>query len=235
MSPLVGFLLGFASATALAGGLFAWYRGRVDRRRTARERTHEEELEALRRQARERIERLERELRELERTGHVDFGKALLPALDSVAGAVDRAREVDELEEEFEQGLQMALRRLHSVLENHDIEAIEPDEGSNFDPDRHRALRAVDDAEVEPGRVVLCHRRGYRFEQRVLRPAEVEVSVAEEEQSEGPAGESPDGDRADVEETSEASEPAPEAAPAESSTEEPSPADEPSAGGSEES
>ena len=50
--------------------------------------------------------------------------------------------------------------------------------GQPFDPARHEALMQVPTAEAAPGTVVLEHARGWRLNDRLLRPAMVGVSVA---------------------------------------------------------
>ena len=75
------------------------------------------------------------------------------------------------------QGVIVAYRDLHSTLKGIDVEAYHPF-GEKFDPNLHEALQAVpaEGAGVGTGIVVEVMQRGYRSDERVIRPARVVVS-----------------------------------------------------------
>lgn len=139
-----------------------------------REAELEERIRDLQERQTAQVERLKRERRRIEETGHLDFAEDLLDVLDDFDNAL---REFDELDDNHREGLEMTRRKLIRTLEAHDIERIEPESAESFDPEVHEALRAVDPEEADPDTVVQCHRPGYRYGDRILRPAAVDVAV----------------------------------------------------------
>ena len=71
-------------------------------------------------------------------------------------------------------GMLLVQKQLNDLLEENGLQAIEA-EGQNFDPNMHEAL-AHEPSESEEGTVIRQARRGYRFKDRLLRPARVVVS-----------------------------------------------------------
>jgi molecular chaperone GrpE len=121
------------------------------RRRTARER------EDWRRQAQEAL------LREI------------LPALDNFdrALAVPPATGADPA---FRTGVELIHRDFLSALERLGVRPFTA-VGQAFDPTRHEAVGRVERADLEDQTVVAEPLRGYLFQERVLRPAQVVVAV----------------------------------------------------------
>jgi hypothetical protein len=76
-------------------------------------------------------------------------------------------------------GLEFVRERLIDVLAAEGIRPI-PAEGQLFDPEVHLALEVSEAGpETPPGTISAVIRRGYRYEQGVLRPAEVVVARAD--------------------------------------------------------
>jgi len=75
---------------------------------------------------------------------------------------------------QFQSTLNGLLTEHRTILRRHGVEAVEEADGI-FDPGLHRAAEVVEDGR-EDGTVLRVLRRGYRFEGRVLQPAEVAVS-----------------------------------------------------------
>jgi len=132
-----------------------------------------EQIRDLRERQTAQVERLERERDRIEHTGHLDLAGDLLDALDDF----DNVLGEEDIDEDLREGLELIRRKLVRTLESHGIDRLEPSERDQFDPEHHEALRAVDPDDAEPGTVVACHRAGYRFEERTLRPAAVDVAV----------------------------------------------------------
>ena len=145
------------------------------------EERHREELDELRRKQARQLDRLRREREEADKTGHLGFVDELLPALDALDQALSHAEEDSEADEGLLEGVAMTRRQVRTTLERFDIETIDPERTERFDPQFHEAMRAVESDEVESGGVLRCHRKGYRFEQRVLRAAAVDVAAAQKE------------------------------------------------------
>ena len=71
-------------------------------------------------------------------------------------------------------GMVLVQKQLNDLLEENGLQAIEA-EGKKFDPNLHEAI-AHEPSEIPEGTVIRQARRGYRFKDRLLRPARVVVS-----------------------------------------------------------
>src|SRR5881296_896773 len=71
-------------------------------------------------------------------------------------------------------GMILVQKQLNDLLEENGLQAIEA-EGKKFDPNLHEAI-AHEPSESAEGMVIRQARRGYRFKDRLLRPARVIVS-----------------------------------------------------------
>ena len=108
--------------------------------------------------------------------GQFDFLASLLPVLDNLLRAID-AGEQDPSVEHLREGVKGTARSFEQALVSVGVEPIQA-VGSDFDPELHEA---IDMTEVEPGRegkVTAEYLRGYKFGDRLLRPARVQVGKA---------------------------------------------------------
>ena len=71
-------------------------------------------------------------------------------------------------------GMVLVQKQLNDLLEENGLQAIEA-EGKKFDPNLHEAI-AHEPSETPEETVIRQARRGYRFKDRLLRPARVVVS-----------------------------------------------------------
>ena len=71
-------------------------------------------------------------------------------------------------------GMVLVQKQLNDLLEENGLQTIEA-EGKKFDPNMHEAI-AHEPGDVPEGTVIRQARRGYRFKDRLLRPARVVVS-----------------------------------------------------------
>src|SRR5213595_455106 len=71
-------------------------------------------------------------------------------------------------------GMTLVLKQLNDLLSENGLQAIEA-EGKKFDPNLHEAI-AHEPSEFPEETVIRQTRRGYRFKDRLLRPARVIVS-----------------------------------------------------------
>ena len=106
--------------------------------------------------------------------GREEVFKTLLPIMDNLERGLHSAstdtRDFDRL---FE-GLELVIRQLVAQLQPLGLVAFDS-LGQAFDPARHEAFRKASTGTVEPGCVVEEVRRGYFFNDRLLRPALVVV------------------------------------------------------------
>ena len=78
----------------------------------------------------------------------------------------------------FRQGVQMIASEVRQLLQKFGVEEIKA-EGLDFDPIKHEALSSEPRKDVPPGKVVRVFRKAYKLHEKLLRPAQVVVSVAE--------------------------------------------------------
>jgi molecular chaperone GrpE len=71
-------------------------------------------------------------------------------------------------------GMTLVLKQLNDFLAENGLQPIEA-EGKKFDPNVHEAI-AHESSEFPEGTVIRQTRRGYRFKDRLLRPARVVIS-----------------------------------------------------------
>jgi molecular chaperone GrpE len=98
--------------------------------------------------------------------------KELLPVLDDLERALEAANEHEEAK--LEEGVRLVHRALADALAKEGLSEIET-EGA-FDPHVHEALLSQPGDGAESGSVLQVLQKGYRFGDRVLRPARVIVA-----------------------------------------------------------
>ncbi len=96
----------------------------------------------------------------------------LLPVLDNF----DRALSTEESSlEDFRKGVEMTHTQLTDVFKNYGVETFgEP--GDQFDPNIHNAVMHVDDESLEANTVAEVFQKGYKINEKILRPAMVKVA-----------------------------------------------------------
>jgi molecular chaperone GrpE len=99
-----------------------------------------------------------------------DVVKSLLPILDSF----DRALENHAGDENF-RGVELINRQMHDALAKLGLRPI-PAQGEVFDPHLHQAIQMIDTNEAEDNHIIEELQRGYKFKDRLLRPAMVRVA-----------------------------------------------------------
>jgi len=94
----------------------------------------------------------------------------LLGVRDNLSRALEQDGDAD-----IREGVEATFRGLEEVLTDEGVEPIEPEPGTDTDPNRHEVLLRVESDEPE-GVVAELHRPGYAMAGKVLRPAQVTVS-----------------------------------------------------------
>jgi len=84
------------------------------------------------------------------------------------------AAKTDSAQSPIYSGMVLVQKQLNDLLEENGLQAIEA-EGKKFDPNLHEAI-AHEPSRSPEGTVIRQARRGYRFKDRLLRPARVVVS-----------------------------------------------------------
>jgi len=118
--------------------------------------------------------RNDRERRELFQRAALDTLNSLLPIIDDFDRAFESVPEPIS-EDPWIGGVSMIQRKFATLLEQYEVEAIDPT-GGPFDPNLHQAIGAEDSDEVESGHVIDTLQKGYRAGEQVLRLALVKVA-----------------------------------------------------------
>ena len=105
--------------------------------------------------------------------------REILPVLDSFEFGVLVDTSTKEGVETFIEGQNATLKLLQSVLERFSIETINP-ENMKYDAELHEVISMQDTDQVEHGYIVQVVQKGYRLNQRLLRPARVIVASEKE-------------------------------------------------------
>ena len=118
--------------------------------------------------ARKRASREQLEFREF---AAADVLKNFLPVLDSF----ERALKAGGDSSEFRNGIELIYRQLQDALQKSGVQAVES-VGQPFDPRFHEAIEMVDSAVIPDHHVLEELQRGYKYKDRLLRPAMVRVA-----------------------------------------------------------
>jgi molecular chaperone GrpE len=103
----------------------------------------------------------------------------LIPILDNFDRALDAARGAGESSVIVE-GIELIRREVVKVLERHGVTRYSA-LGQRFDPNQHEAIARVVSVDKEPDTVVGETVPGYSLRGRVIRPAQVAVAAAPDE------------------------------------------------------
>lgn len=108
--------------------------------------------------------RIEEERRLLSRLSSVLLIEKFLPILDNLENAQKHLND---------QGLELVIKQFKDVLATEGVEEI-LSEGQDFDPKFHEAIEAENGR--EDNKVVKVAAKGYKIEDKIIRPAKVVVS-----------------------------------------------------------
>jgi len=103
------------------------------------------------------------------------FVDALVPVMDSMEMGIDAASKEEVTKESIQEGMDMTLKQFIDVLGNFNVERIDP-VGEKFDPQLHEAMTMVPSSEHESQTVMEVFQKGYRLNERLVRPARVIVA-----------------------------------------------------------
>ena len=110
--------------------------------------------------------------------GKGQVAQEVVPALDDLERAIEAAGLDPEGDSEdgLAHGVLLVFRSLREGLKRNGIEAVDP-KGEKFDPNQHEALSTLPGPEgTAPGTVVEVLQKGYRLDDKLIRPARVVVS-----------------------------------------------------------
>jgi len=98
-----------------------------------------------------------------------ELSEDLIEVIDNLERALMAAEE----ETAVVKGVEMVNEQLYNTLNREGLKVIET--GDKFDPEMHKAVETKEHEEHEPKTILDEKRKGYRFGEKILRPAEVVV------------------------------------------------------------
>jgi len=134
-----------------------------------------EQMMRLRAEIENNRKRAERDLENAHKYALKNFVENLLPIVDSmemgqVAAAADNATP-----DSIREGCEMTMSLFIQVLQKNGLEAIDP-LGEKFDPEKHQAISMLEVEGAESSCVVEVMQKGFRLNDRLIRPAMVVVA-----------------------------------------------------------
>ena len=122
--------------------------------------------------------RTERDIENAHKFGIERFLQKLLPVVDSIEKAVESTEQDGRDEKDpVVEGIRLCHKLLLDVLDKEHIEQLDP-LGEPFDPNAHEAMSVVENPDMEPNSVFAVVQKGYKLNERLVRPAMVMVTKA---------------------------------------------------------
>lgn len=117
-----------------------------------------------------------KERQDSERAGKEKILRGFLEILDNMDRGLEQAKDATGA---LADGIKMVVSQIDSWLKSEGLIRVET-EGKVFDPSLHEAISQVESQAHAPGVIIKEVRRGYRWSDRLLRPAAVVVSKRED-------------------------------------------------------
>ncbi len=117
--------------------------------------------------------RMEREVANAHKYGAEKLISSLLPIVDSLEQALQLAEKSGD--SAMHEGLELTMRLFMDVLQKFDVIQLDP-VGEVFDPQQHEAMAMQPAPDAAPNTVVVVFQKGYKLNDRVIRPARVIVA-----------------------------------------------------------
>lgn len=133
----------------------------------------EEAKSGLEKETQEMRQRLMKTLEDRAKQGQSNFIATLLPVLDNLNLAIDHA-EKDSSLENLIGGVKGTARSFENALRAVGVEAV-PAVGMDFNPEFHEAIDMLPVDAEQDGKITAEYQRGYKFGEKLLRPAKVQV------------------------------------------------------------
>lgn len=127
----------------------------------------------IERETAEMRERMRKTLEDRAKQGQSNFLMTLLPVLDNLNLAIDAA-EKDASFEKLIDGVKGTAKSFQNALQNVGAEAV-LSVGVPFNPEIHEAIDMVEVTPEKDGLITAEYSRGYKFGEKLLRPAKVQV------------------------------------------------------------
>ncbi|BCX79151.1 nucleotide exchange factor GrpE [Campylobacter sp. 19-13652] len=117
--------------------------------------------------------RTEKEKADIASYANEKFARDLLGVLDALQMGAS-FEPADEFGAKIKEGIELSIAEFIKALAKHGVSEVEV--GGEFDPNIHNAVMHVDSDEHESGAIVQVLQKGYKINDRVLRPAMVSIA-----------------------------------------------------------
>ena len=146
--------------------------------------------------------RLQKEVSEARRYASTGLIRDVLGSMDNLGRAISAASD-EERTGGIASGVEMVLQQLEQILEQHGCTKVSP-KGQVFDPNQHEAASQLPSSEFDAGTIMEVLQDGYKLHERVVRPAQVIISLGAvaEADSQSPDEENIDSDNSNGDESS---------------------------------
>jgi molecular chaperone GrpE len=119
--------------------------------------------------------RMQKERQEMTKFAVENVIAEILTPMDNLENALKFTENMSEETQLWAKGFQMILSQFKDVLSNHGVVPFES-VGTAFDPHKHQAIE-IEETESQPeGTVLQEFVRGYRSQERTVRPARVKIA-----------------------------------------------------------
>ncbi|MCK5120645.1 MAG: nucleotide exchange factor GrpE [Methylococcales bacterium] len=123
--------------------------------------------------------RTQKDLENAHKYGLEKFAKELLVVIDSLELGIQASTSNDPEVVTLREGSELTIKQFESVFAKFNIEALDPT-GEAFNPELHQAMTMHPSTDVAPNTVLNVFQKGYILNGRLIRPAMVVVSKADE-------------------------------------------------------
>ena len=146
--------------------------------------------------------RLQKEVSDARRYASTGVFRDVLGSMDNLGRAISAASE-EERAGGIASGVEMVLQQLEQILEQHGCTKVNP-KGQVFDPNQHEAASQLPSSEFDVGTIMEVLQDGYKLHERVVRPAQVIISLGAvaEADTQVPGEENIDSDNSNGDESS---------------------------------
>lgn len=117
--------------------------------------------------------RAERDVANAHRYGQEKLINGFIPIIDSLEQAIQLTTKNEE--DPMYQGLQLTLKLFTDLLQKNDVIQLDP-QGELFNPQEHEAMSMQEVPGAEPNTILAVFQKGYKLNDRVIRPARVIVA-----------------------------------------------------------
>lgn len=118
--------------------------------------------------------RAERDVQNAHKFGLERILTSILPIVDGM----EKALEADDREDDpIIEGVRLTFKLMQDLLVKESVVVIDP-AGEPFDPNEHEAMSMVENPDMEPNSVFAVIQKGYKLNERLVRPAMVMVTKA---------------------------------------------------------